>query len=338
MALAWLLLHGTPLTPAVWDGVAERLEPSGLVLRPDLASDRRPGDVAAGDRRAHARADRRPARRAARRRALLRRSDRARHGALRVARPRCASLTIICSRGTPFAPFAEAAGAVRRGDPVDVDRAVGRWFRPRELDSEEPLVEYARRCLIEADRSRLGRRARGDRRLRPLRRGGCAPAPGHAHRRRVRSGRDAGGDERPARAHHRQPPARARRGVAHDAARRPRAPRRPDPRHLEVTSAREGARGADRRIVRRRLAVLRVQQHRQPHGGNRERADRDRRRAAAELVQLLLEQQRSEQQARDRIEASAVVATEISRSLCSAICVSQNAAPPTAPRRTRASR
>ena len=66
---------------------------------------------------------------------------------------RVRSLTIICSRGTPFAPFAEAAGAVRRGDPVDVDRAVGRWFRPRELDSEEPLVEYARRCLIEADRA-----------------------------------------------------------------------------------------------------------------------------------------------------------------------------------------
>ena len=32
----WLLLHGTPLTPAVWDGVAACLTRSGTVLSPAI--------------------------------------------------------------------------------------------------------------------------------------------------------------------------------------------------------------------------------------------------------------------------------------------------------------
>jgi pimeloyl-ACP methyl ester carboxylesterase len=41
----WLLLHGTPLTPAVWDGVAVCLTQSGTVLSPAITPDGDAGDA-----------------------------------------------------------------------------------------------------------------------------------------------------------------------------------------------------------------------------------------------------------------------------------------------------
>ena len=152
MALTWLLLHGAPFTPAVWAGVAERLEPAGVVLRPDLTST---GDAATLQRTI-----------AERVLALVGDLPGELHlvghssgGQIALAMALCAtpgrvrSLTLICSRSTPLGQLAEAADALRRGEPVDIDGAVSRWFRPRELDPEGPIVEYARRCVREADRA-----------------------------------------------------------------------------------------------------------------------------------------------------------------------------------------
>jgi pimeloyl-ACP methyl ester carboxylesterase len=154
MTLTWLLLHGTPLTPAVWAGVAERLEPTGLVLRPDLTST---GDPATLQRVI-----------AERVLALIGDLPGELHVvghafggqvaldvALCAPPGRVTSLTLVCSRDTPYAPSAAAADAVRRGDPVDAESVLRRWFRPRELDPEGPLVDYARRCLRDADRAAL---------------------------------------------------------------------------------------------------------------------------------------------------------------------------------------
>jgi 3-oxoadipate enol-lactonase len=107
----WVLLHGTPLTPAVWDGVAAHLGPRGYVLCPVAAP---AGDAADA-----------PAELAAR----LASS----HGGLPdqmhvvghsfggqvaldlalLAPGRVRALTLICSRDTPFPAFAAAAAGRR---------------------------------------------------------------------------------------------------------------------------------------------------------------------------------------------------------------------------------
>jgi pimeloyl-ACP methyl ester carboxylesterase len=65
---------------------------------------------------------------------------------------RVATLTLLCSRDTPFPAFAAAAARLREGEPVDADVALSRWFTPAELDRGGPVVNYARRCLQQADR------------------------------------------------------------------------------------------------------------------------------------------------------------------------------------------
>jgi len=65
---------------------------------------------------------------------------------------RVRALTLICSRDTPFPAFAATAAALRRGDQVDPDAALGRWFTAAELGGNGPVVRYARRCLQQADR------------------------------------------------------------------------------------------------------------------------------------------------------------------------------------------
>jgi pimeloyl-ACP methyl ester carboxylesterase len=62
-------------------------------------------------------------------------------------------VTIVCSRDTPYPAFAAAAEALRRGDPVNIDGALNRWFRPAELADDGPIVQYARGCLRTADRA-----------------------------------------------------------------------------------------------------------------------------------------------------------------------------------------
>ena len=146
----WLLLHGTPLTPEVWDGVAAGLTRSGPVSCPDItpAGEARdvPGVLAA---RVAAEVPEGPGRlhvvghsfggQVALDLALL-------------APQRVASLTLVCSRDTPFPAFAAAAARLRDGGQVDAGAALGRWFTPAELDRGGPVVSYARRCLEQADR------------------------------------------------------------------------------------------------------------------------------------------------------------------------------------------
>jgi pimeloyl-ACP methyl ester carboxylesterase len=68
-----------------------------------------------------------------------------------LAQQQVATLTLLCSRDTPFPAFA-AATRLRGGAPVDADAALSRWFTPAELDQGGPVVSYARRCLQHADR------------------------------------------------------------------------------------------------------------------------------------------------------------------------------------------
>jgi 3-oxoadipate enol-lactonase len=146
----WLLLHGTPLTPAVWDGVAARLTRSGTVLSPAItpAGDARDAQGALAARLAAGVA--RPAGRLH----VVGHSfggQVALDFALLVPQL-VATLTLLCSRDTPFPAFAAAAARLRGGAPVDADAALSRWFTPAELDQDGPVISYARRCLEQADR------------------------------------------------------------------------------------------------------------------------------------------------------------------------------------------
>ena len=146
----WVLLHGTPLTPAAWDGVAARLRPRGHVLcpvaTPAADADDAPAELAAWLASAQS--------------GLPDRMHVVGHSfggqvaldlAL-LAPGRVRALTLICSRDTPFPAFAAAAAALRRGHPVDPDAALGRWFTVAELRGNGPVVRYARCCLQQADR------------------------------------------------------------------------------------------------------------------------------------------------------------------------------------------
>ena len=146
----WLLLHGTPLTPSVWTDIVTHLQRTGAVRCPWIT----PGNTS------EAQPD------VARR---LRDDLQDVTGDLHVvghsfggqvalelalAMPqRVGSLTILCSRDTPFPPFAAAAQALPGYGPADLDAVLSRWFRPAELAADGPLVRYARRCLITADRA-----------------------------------------------------------------------------------------------------------------------------------------------------------------------------------------
>jgi 3-oxoadipate enol-lactonase len=145
----WVLLHGTPLTPAVWDGVAAHLGRRGQVLCPAVTPAGDAGDT--------------PARLAARLASaggLPEQMHLVGHSfggqvaldlALLAPR-RIRDLTLICSRDTPFPAFAAAAAALRRGEPVDPGAALGRWFTAAELHDGGPVIRYARSCIEQADR------------------------------------------------------------------------------------------------------------------------------------------------------------------------------------------
>jgi pimeloyl-ACP methyl ester carboxylesterase len=147
----WLLLHGTPLTSQVWDGVAEYLQGHGPVWRPDVTP------VAGGpDTQAAL---------AVRLASALEHSSQWLHvvghsfgGQVAIdfallAPQRVRTLTVICSRDTPFPAFAAAAARLRGGDPVDAGAVLGRWFTAPELAADGPVVSYARHCLRRADRT-----------------------------------------------------------------------------------------------------------------------------------------------------------------------------------------
>src|SRR3954453_22448389 len=158
----WLLLHGTPLTPSVWTDIVTHLQRTGAVRCPWIT----PGNTS------QAQPD------VARR---LRDDLQDVTGNLHVvghsfggqvalelalAMPqRVGSLTILCSRDTPFPAFAAAAQALPGYGPADLDAELSRWFRPAEVAADGPVVGcvpphsgaadrpsvgYPRRCLITA--------------------------------------------------------------------------------------------------------------------------------------------------------------------------------------------
>ena len=149
--MCWLLLHGTPLTPAIWDQLAAHLRPRAPTHIPTVIPAGGVADV----------------QRALAQQVLGQLDERLQdihvvgHSfggqvALDIALlapERVGSLTMICSRDTPYPPFGAAAAALRRGDAVDINAAMSRWFRPDELHAEGPVVEYARQCLGHADRN-----------------------------------------------------------------------------------------------------------------------------------------------------------------------------------------
>lgn len=147
----WLLLHGTPLTPQVWDGVAGYLRGYGPVWSPDVSP-------AAGSRDT-------PAALAAHLVSALEQSPGRLHvvghsfgGQVAIevallAPQRVRTLTVVCSRDTPFPAFAPAAARLRRGEPVDTGAVLRRWFTAPELAAGGPVVAYAQRCLQQADRA-----------------------------------------------------------------------------------------------------------------------------------------------------------------------------------------
>jgi pimeloyl-ACP methyl ester carboxylesterase len=146
----WLLLHGTPLTPAVWDGVTPFLNPPGPAWCPDITPPGEARDVQ-GTLAARLAAE------AAGRSGRLHVVGHSFGGQVALdfallAPQRVASLTLVCSRDTPFPAFAAAAARLRDGEPVDAGAALGRWFTPAELARGGPVVSYARRCLEQADR------------------------------------------------------------------------------------------------------------------------------------------------------------------------------------------
>jgi pimeloyl-ACP methyl ester carboxylesterase len=144
---SWVLLHGTPLTPAIWRDTAPWLSDQ-RVLVPDCT---RVPDTDAQRTLAAQVAD-----------AVGDETvDVVGHSFggqvaidLALLRPgQVRSLTILCSRDTPFPAFAHTAEDVRIGNPPAVEDSMRRWFTPEQLGAEGPAVTEARRQLEQASRA-----------------------------------------------------------------------------------------------------------------------------------------------------------------------------------------
>lgn len=139
----WVLLHGTPLTAAIWDDVASALP--GAVRTPDTsvvpeadAVHVLAEDVAASlpEEGCH----------------LVGHSfggQIALEVALAVPE-RVRTLTILCSRDTPFPAFAPLSDEVRAGRVSDPSASLARWFTPAELVENGAAVRRARAALAVA--------------------------------------------------------------------------------------------------------------------------------------------------------------------------------------------
>ena len=146
----WLLLHGTPLTPQVWDSVAGYLRGHGPVWCPDVSPAGGRDTQAALAGHLASVLDRFPQR--------LHVAGHSFGGQIAIdfallAPQRVRTLTLVCTRDTPFPAFAAAAARLRHGDPVDTGAALARWFTTPELTAGGPVVSYARHCLRHADRA-----------------------------------------------------------------------------------------------------------------------------------------------------------------------------------------
>ena len=137
----WLLLHGTPLTPQVWDGIAGYLRGYGPVWRPDVTPPAGSPDAQAALATHLASAlEPSPER--------LHMVGHSFGGQIAIdfallAPQRVQALTLICTRDTPFPAFAAAAARLRHGDPVEITTALRRWFTAPELSVGGPVVAYA---------------------------------------------------------------------------------------------------------------------------------------------------------------------------------------------------
>ncbi|WP_420366996.1 alpha/beta fold hydrolase [Curtobacterium sp. L1-20] len=139
-----LLLHGTPLSPVVWDEIGTRLAEGHLdVAAPSLAH--------AGDSRAHAR------------RIAATLGPAPVHVVghsfggqvaldLALDHPELvASLTCICSRATPYPPFSVAAASLRAGLRPDPSAVLARWLSPAELPRSGSFATRLRQQLHTVD-------------------------------------------------------------------------------------------------------------------------------------------------------------------------------------------
>jgi pimeloyl-ACP methyl ester carboxylesterase len=138
-----VLIHGTPLTPEAWSDTIRALG-SCTVIAPDCtrvpASD--PQSALAEQIAAQVDGD----------------MDVVGHsfgGQIAIelallAPHRVRTLTVMCSRDTPFPAFAATAEDVRAGRMPPVEATLARWFRPDELAQNGRVVSLTRRQLADA--------------------------------------------------------------------------------------------------------------------------------------------------------------------------------------------
>lgn len=146
---AWVLLHGTPLTPHIWREVAGLLASYRPVICPPVVP-----IAGETDPQAHI-----AARLLSGNTELPERMHVVGHSfggqvaldLTLLAPERVATLTLICTRDTPFVAFAAAAATLRRSGAADIEAALTRWFTSEEREAASPTVDLARRCLRQAD-------------------------------------------------------------------------------------------------------------------------------------------------------------------------------------------
>ena len=155
MCSRWLLLHGTPLDPQVWEHVRPHLP--GDVAVPDLNRLIRttgPAEPAQEPLQAQVAA------------AVLARLPKNENllvvghsfgGQVAIelalkAPHRMRRLIIVCSRHTPCPAFADGARAVRNSQRFDIEADLARWFTPEELARNPPVIAYLRSRLATAPR------------------------------------------------------------------------------------------------------------------------------------------------------------------------------------------
>jgi pimeloyl-ACP methyl ester carboxylesterase len=145
---SWVLLHGTPLGPDVWDRVRTGLP--GTVVAPDLNSLMPSGNTPTAGAGLHRHLATAVLRQVPDDEVVVVGHSLGGQVALEMALlapHRIRRLILVCTRDIPVPGFRDAAQALRAGDPVDVDAGIRRWFTPAEIDADGPVVRYARERL-----------------------------------------------------------------------------------------------------------------------------------------------------------------------------------------------